>query len=269
MNYKEIFVATIIVYIYLMIVPFPFLHYNFEWDKVYKFYVEWQTLTSAIIALCASFIALHTMQISENNRRDNENEQRERNFIAARAFLPHAFDDLTDYCDECLDKYLNSITDVQDYVNHNERSNENNNQVDMVPVLFPESAYKTIKECILYADSAFGEHLIKLVGKLQIQNSRIHSHFNKHNNEHLYCNLKALDHKKSAYHEILNTFLIRYVISCTLNFARGESSEYKCDNELFDPIAWLEYPEYEKKISSKRRTEIAEYFKSHPRTFLW
>ena len=77
------------IYLYSMVI-FPLFEGNFSWKYLQSVWHSWQGLNVGILAFVSSVIAL-------NISRYNANKQRERNFIAARAFLPEAFSELTKY----------------------------------------------------------------------------------------------------------------------------------------------------------------------------
>jgi hypothetical protein len=220
---------------------YPLCLYEHYWPCALIFWEDWQTLTAAIIALCASAIVLHTTQ-------HEEEEQRKRSFVASRAFLPHALADLTRYCDECIETYC-------DYLLTGERTE--------ILKEVPESAYKTIKECILYATPEVGEYLSKVVGKFQVQNSRFHSHFNKPENS----SVRQQTHERNAYHEILDTISIRHIVACLADFARGESKVFVCQEEPKMDFWFDHYLPENFRNSGKHLNSLQQYFNEEKATF--
>lgn len=219
---------------------YPLYLYEHYWPYALIFWEDWQTLTAAMIALCASAIVLHTTQYEEET-------QRKRNFIASRAFLPHAFASLTHYCDDCIKIYCDCLL-----------TSERNNLSQQVP----ESAYKTIKENILYASPTVGEYLSKVVGEFQVQNSRFHSYFNDPEDSRVRPHTRVRD----AYHEILNTIRIRHLVSCMTDFARGESEVFTCQQEPKMNF-WFDFYLQEDFRASEHLSGLREYYNKNAQYF--
>src|SRR5690606_36500482 len=90
--------------------------------------------------------------------------QRERDFIAAKAFLPGALSDLCDYTEAC-------IPPLEDAWKRDKEIGARTPLLNQIPEL-PKTYKDIFKNCIALAPKEVGDHLSKILEKLQIQNSR-------------------------------------------------------------------------------------------------
>lgn len=121
-----------------------------KWSHVHAVWETWQTFNAAMLAFLASLIALNISRVKEEN-------QRKREFFAARAFLPAAFNALStyfrqsaSYLAKCWDKDLNRTAPA------------------------PSVDYRQVfADCIRHATPEVGQYLSDLLGKLQIHEARL------------------------------------------------------------------------------------------------
>ena len=138
---------------------------NSNWSDIQAVWDRWQALNVGLLAFISSAIAFYIS-------RYNADRQRARDFIAARAFLPDALSSLCKYSESCATLLIEAY-----------RLALNNNLYDRLPpaVLNTEvpsltSDYKEIfAKCISLAPPQIGDHLAKILNKLQIHQSRIGS----------------------------------------------------------------------------------------------
>lgn len=147
------------VYILSMIIV-PWIEGEYEWRYVQNVWHNWQSLNVGILAFISSIIAF-------NISRFNANKQRERNFIAAKAFLPEALSELTTYFKFCG----TLLTEAWDRVNGNTDGCRTPLQ-QQVPEL-TESYKETFSQCIALAEPDVSEYLAYMLMRLQIHISRL------------------------------------------------------------------------------------------------
>lgn len=153
------FVITFVAYVVSMFF-YPFYKgvgsVSSKWIYVQDVWNNWQTFNVGVIALFSSVLAIETTIYSEN-------KQRQRNFQAAKAFLPDGLSDLKSYYRSSADTYHNAEYFL---------SGRTNNLLSKD--LNPPTAYKTIfVECIRYAEPELSQYLANILVLLQVHNSRL------------------------------------------------------------------------------------------------
>ena len=131
----------------------------FDWQYIQQVWHSWQTLNAGMIALFSSVVALNISRI-------NANEERKREFVAAKAFLPAALSELTHYFENCVVVLVEAWPRVTDVENHDTGPLES-----AVPDL-PEEFRNVFRECIRHADGPVAERLALVLSKIQIHRSR-------------------------------------------------------------------------------------------------
>lgn len=145
-----------VVYILSMLVV-PCLTGN--WVYVQEVWDRWQTLNVGVLAFISSVIAF-------NIAKYNANKQRERQFIAARAFMPHALSELTSYCKQSAILLREAW----------EKLRETETRPGPLSLELPElpESYKEIfSRCISDADPDVADYLANILVKLQVHHSRM------------------------------------------------------------------------------------------------
>ena len=178
-----------------------------NWDDVQAVWDRWQSLNVGILAFTASVIAFYTSHYRMN-------KQRERDFVAARAFLPDALSSLCGYLDLCtkllLEAYnLNPKNDLFEQITPSVLKN---------PVPSLPSDYKEVfGKCISLAEPNLGDHLAKILKGLQINQARISSLPAElaENSHTIVSRLNILDY-------LHNVGEIQASINSVFNAARGE-----------------------------------------------
>ncbi len=205
-------------YIFSMFI-YPWIEGKGEWTYVQAVWDRWQSLNVGMLAFLASVIAF-------NISRYNFNKQRERDFIAARSFLPEALSDLCDYTEACIpplkeawnkDKHIGSRTPLL-------------NEVPELP-----KTYKDIfKHCIALAPKEAGDHLAKILEKLQIQNSRLITF-----SSNFESTSTTLIDNRTVLGNINDLAELRWLIDQTFNYARGRDKFFEVET---NPTNWdIEY----------------------------
>jgi hypothetical protein len=195
-------VPGVAIYLYGMVI-FPLGKGNFSWEHLHAVWETWQTFNAAVLAFFASVIALNVSRISEE-------KQRERDFLAARAFLPAAFSDLTAYFKACGA----ALTQVWD----------GGTPVIVAPTP-PNSHREAFKECIRHATPEIGEQLTAILVKLQVHEARLQEVVEKR---------RAAD-KYSVLSYLFSLAEMKVRVDKLFDFARGEA--------LFDqsPMVWANF----------------------------
>lgn len=127
-----------------------------KWFHVQKVWDRWQTFNVGVIALFSSVLALETTIYAEN-------QQRKRNFQAAKAFLPDALSDLTAYY------RWSAATYVQVWYAINGLTNS----LSKIDQTRPTVHRSIFVECIRYAEPELAQYLSNILALLQVHNSRL------------------------------------------------------------------------------------------------
>jgi hypothetical protein len=138
---------------------YPWLRGGYNWKYVHDVWIEWQSLNVGVLAFISSYIAFNISTY-------NERKKREREFVAARAFLPQALSDLTAYCEQCSDLLREAYMILAEEGGippplKSERPN------------IREGVNETFSRCITVAEPEFASYLAQILMKLQIMNSRV------------------------------------------------------------------------------------------------
>lgn len=151
------FGALIGLYLCFMFIE-PFL--NNGTIGLIKVLKEWQTLNSAFVALFASFIALYATQY-------NVRKQKERDFIASKAFLPEALSELTVYLESSV-KLL-----IEAYKRESDETDSCKTQLTQNLPSLPDKYKVTFRDCIHSGEYEVSEYLSSILRDLQVHNSRL------------------------------------------------------------------------------------------------
>ena len=147
--------------VYLICMIFaPWITAGGDWGYVQSVWDRWQSLNVGMIAFISSVVAFSISRF-------NENKQRERNFIAARAFLPEALSELTTYFKSSGSLLKEAWQRAKD-----------KSGIDKTPLLEPmpdqPAGYKeTFSRCIEFAEPDVGKRLAYMLMRLQIHHSRL------------------------------------------------------------------------------------------------
>lgn len=210
-KFKLIWVGSI-VYLSAMVVA-PVYQGNWDWVYIQNVWDRWQGLNVGMLAFIASIIAL-------NISRYKAEQERKRNFIAAKAFLPEALSELTGYCNESMAVFAEVYS----------RSTDNTTLEISIPEL-PEGYRTVFQDCIRTAEPDVGDFLVDILAyilmRLQVHHSRMQALAQKG-----VIRPSAKDNIISYLYCIAE---IQAKINRTFNYARGL--------EDFDrsPLVWEDY----------------------------
>lgn len=130
------------------------------WKHVQLVWENWQGLNVGMLAFLSSVIAF-------NISRYNAEQQRAREFLAAKAFLPQAFSELSEYF-KASASVLTRAWDKQ--------GNENIN-ID-APHL-PLDYREVFEKCIRHATPEVGQYLVNILVWMQVHSARMRDFFRK------------------------------------------------------------------------------------------
>ena len=139
----------------------PWIHGSLDWNYIQKVWYDWQSLNVAMLAFFSSIVAL-------NISRYNAEKQRERNFTAAKAFLPESLSELVSYFKESA-RFLEAVWGRR-------KSNEtfNQHQPLLIPVPSLPSQHKEVfARAIKHAETDIARYLANILVLLQIHHSRM------------------------------------------------------------------------------------------------
>lgn len=229
MNDKKIKFALYIFAPFILIYFISMLIYPWaqgDWKHVQAVWDRWQSLNVGILAFTASCFALLASHHFSQAQHDLIIGQRERDFIAAKAFLPGALSVLCDYTEACIppleeawqrDKDIGSRTPL----------------LNPIPEL-PKDYKDIFKSCISLAPKEAGDHLSKILEKLQIQNSRL----TEFSNNFKSASFTLMDNG-TVLGKINDIAELRWLIDQTFDYARGRNRFFEEEKR---PTNWdLEY----------------------------
>lgn len=147
------------VYLIGMIIA-PWIVAGGNWDHVQSVWDRWQSLNMGVLAFISSVVAL-------NISRFNENKQRERNFIAARAFLPEALSELTAYFK------LSGLLLKEAWLRVDNKGNVDKLPLQKQKPILPAGYKETFSRCIGFAEPDVAEYLAYMLMRLQVHHSRM------------------------------------------------------------------------------------------------
>lgn len=132
----------------------PFISSGLNWGYVQDVWDRWQSLNVGMLAFASSITAF---SIS----RYNAEKQRQRDFLASKAFLPEALSELTSYFKESAVVYKAYWA-----------SERGTRPVVRSPEL--PSGYKAVfAECIRHAEPRVGDYLSQILVGLQVHDARL------------------------------------------------------------------------------------------------
>lgn len=147
-------IPLLAVYLLAMFV-FPWISGNGSWAHVQAVWDRWQTLNAGALAFLASLIAFNIAKF-------NENVQREREFVAAKSFLPSTLSSLMGYCSRSA-RVLEVLWAA-------------NGHPPATPIGapdFPAGYREVFSNCIRHADSQVGSYLSTILVQLQVHDARL------------------------------------------------------------------------------------------------
>ena len=169
-----------------------------SWQRVQDVWDRWQTFNAGALAFVASLVAFNIAKFGEER-------QREREFIAAKAFLPSTLSGLIDYCRQSA-SVLNRLW-----------FHEGDEPLDLQAPDFPSGYREVFSNCIRHANPAVGSYLSNVLVLLQVHDARLRTALEQPPEE-----------GRHSFRVTLLTYLMRVgelrgLIGNLFNFARGET----------------------------------------------
>tara|TARA_R110001599_G_scaffold144698_3_gene326467 strand:+ start:3794 stop:4495 length:702 start_codon:yes stop_codon:yes gene_type:complete len=138
----------------------PWFSGSKDWGYVHGVWYDWQSLNVAMLAFLSSIVAF-------NIGRYNAEKQRERNFTAAKAFLPESLSELVSYFKasaRLLEEAWEKLDSMQNHVREP--------LISPVPNL-PTQYKEVFARAIEHAEPDVGKYLAYILMRLQIHHARI------------------------------------------------------------------------------------------------
>jgi hypothetical protein len=165
---------------------------------------SWQSLNAGFLAFASSIIAFSIA-------RYNAEKQREREFVAAKAFLSEALSELSAYFEQSATLYTEAYQRAS-----NEQDSCKTRLKSTLPIL-PKGYREVFRNCIHSATPDVGEHLARILSLLQIHVARLTSEHDEFNPEShmakipssIMCNIHCLGE-------------LQALVNKTFSFARCE-----------------------------------------------
>ena len=139
---------------------FPWIDGRGEWAHVQDVWNRWQGLNVGMLAFISSITAF-------NISRFNAEKQREREFLASKAFLPAALSELVSYFNESASVFIAGWKLAP------------GQQPSIVPPILPGEYKVVFENCIRHAEPKVGEYLSKILVKLQVHDARVRDFINR------------------------------------------------------------------------------------------
>jgi len=203
---------------FIAMVVWPFAISGWDWGYVQEVWGRWQTFNAAMIALGASFIALWAARRQVAQQKELVEEQRRREFVAAKVFLTASLSELHGYFDDVnvIFSGLYQSLPREGYFDENDPDT----LVLELPKL-PASYQAVFRDCIVHAPPNVAEFMASILSKLQIIHSRVGG-----------LNERSAGYGRSdVVSEILNVAMVHAKCERLYPYAR--------ENEplVFDPVA--------------------------------
>jgi hypothetical protein len=208
-------IPLIFIYLFCMVI-YPWINGKGNWVYVQSVWYNWQALNVGMLAFISSIIAF-------NISRFNADKQRERNFIAAKAFLPDALSELTTY-------FKLSASLLKEAWERAKAKTSNLPMSTTLPEL-PVNYKKIFSNCIKYAEPDIAEYLAYMLMRLQVHNARIEDLF------------ESLNHRGRT-RIILSENVISYMFRLgELQALTGRTFEFARGLESFNgnALVWEDY----------------------------
>lgn len=138
----------------------PFVQIGGSWHDMQEVWVRWQGVNVGMLALFSSAIAFSISRYKAE-------QERGRNFVAARAFLPAEFSELTSYCRASMAIFAEAYQRAKDP-----------NDTCRTPLeasfpSLPDGHREVFRDCIRFAEPEIGDFLARILERLQIHHSRM------------------------------------------------------------------------------------------------
>ncbi len=131
-----------------------------DWTYVQNVWNRWQSFNVGMLAFTSSLIAFSISKY-------NSEQQRKREFIASRAFLPEALSELTDYLELCAEVLIEAYPRAKDI--DDQCDTPLKSKVPDLPPLYR----RVFSDCIRHSEPDVAEYLSNILVLLQVNHSRL------------------------------------------------------------------------------------------------
>jgi hypothetical protein len=153
----------------MLIVPL----FSWNWAYIQRVWSHWQSLNVGVLAFTSTVIAF-------NISRSQAERQREREFIAARAFLPEALSELNEYTKKSAAILLVALNNAKGQIEHDSRVPRHLTP-PLSPLTLPPIYKQVFSNCIRHAKPDMAEHLANILSQLQVHSARLSNLNNRSN----------------------------------------------------------------------------------------
>ena len=154
-------IGTPLVAVYLFsMIFYPWLAGRFSWGHVHAVWMEWQTLNVGVLAFISSMVAF-------NISKYHANEQRGREFIAARSFLPEALSELVSYFRSSAALLSEAWSRARD------DTDECKTPLQQELPIPPGNYREVFSRCISLAEPEVANYLSYILMRLQVHDARL------------------------------------------------------------------------------------------------
>lgn len=224
----------------------PWLLTGGDWAEVQNVWDRWQALNVGVIAVVASAVALFASQ-------QRVRIERQRRFVAARAFLPHLLAELHSYARDCLQMLKESLHKITSDPFASEHSLSNK-----VPAL-PQLSY-VIEKNIENGPDYVGDYLARSLIFMQIYNSRLLSiEKNMENRSEIIV-------RDTIKNRLADTSVLLCIIETLFEFSRGDRGDDLPPPDIEASINALSRALYQPEDIDVFRTKVASSLKLFERS---
>jgi hypothetical protein len=196
----------------ICMVGWPWIAGRGNWGYVQDVWDRWQSLNVGLLAFISSVVAF-------NIARYNNDRQRAREFLAARASLPATLSSLTYYFKQSAN-----------FFSHAWQTANNASDSNLAVPELPHGFQSVFADCIRHAEPEIGEYLAKILARVQIHDSRIRS---------FSANISSPDNVSPTKHNLIGYIFrlgeLQAMVDKIFDFARNMG---KFDNT---PLDWSDF----------------------------
>ena len=139
---------------------------------VYKFFLDWQTLVAGLLALFGAWLTVRQIQRQVSQVDTAAEALRKRSETAARAVLPLALSEISEYARQCM-VLLGKLIEAPGTKIPSDCS---------APAL-PQEVIPALQNCVRYANDDIQKKIATLLGKVQVQRARLVSYIETNRGE--------------------------------------------------------------------------------------
>ncbi len=177
---------------------YPWFASDWTWTSVENVWDRWQSLNVGMLAFVSSIAAF-------NIGRYNAEKQREREFMASKAFLPDALSGLASY-------FADSAVLLRQWWEASQGGSINT-ALPIPPLEFKE----VFRDCIRHADREVGEYLARILKRLQVHAARLAAYVDQQSDD-----TWVSPHQHNLINYIYRLGELQAMVNRLFPFARGQ-----------------------------------------------